>query len=112
MRGPELPGRTCIPKTSYFQDKNLSGKLSSELLSTFKIFAGGNVPGSPPTGPTHLQNLAPKCKILNVFWGCPVIKGRTKQLELFNWLSNYKNVVLSNGFKNAQNVIQIALIFK
>ena len=89
MRGPEPPGRTCTTKTGYFQDKNLPGKPSSELLSTFKIFAGGNVPCYPPTGPSHLQNLTPKCKILNVFWGCPVSKGRTKQLELFNWVANH-----------------------
>ena len=30
-------------------------------------------------------------------------KGSTKQLELFNWRSNLKNVVLSNGSKNVRN---------
>ena len=33
-------------------------------------------------------------------------------MELFNWLSKLKNVVLSNGFKNMRNVIQMALILK
>ena len=33
-------------------------------------------------------------------------------MELFNWLSNLKNVVLSNGSKNVRNVIQMALILK
>ena len=68
LRGPEPPGRTCTPKTGYFQDKNLQGKSSSELLFTSEIFAGDNVPFFPPTGPSHLQNLTQSCKILNVFW--------------------------------------------
>ena len=67
-RGPEPPSRTCTPKTGYFQDKNLQSQSSSELLFTSKVYAGGNVPCFPPTGPSHLQNLTPKCKILNVFW--------------------------------------------
>ena len=33
-------------KAGYFQDKNLQGMSSNELLFTSKIFAGGNVPCS------------------------------------------------------------------
>ena len=44
LRGSKTPGRICAPKTGYFQDKNLKGIFLSELLFTFKIFAGGNVP--------------------------------------------------------------------
>ena len=79
---------------------------------TFKIFEEGNVPCFPPTGPSHLQSLTQNCKILNVFWAWPVSKGRTKQLELFNRLSNLKSVVLLNGSKNMQNVTQMALILQ
>ena len=50
---------------------------------------------SPP-GPSNLQNLTRKCKILNVFWTWFVGKGKTEQ---FNF---------SNGYKNVKNVIQMA----
>ena len=40
-------------------------------------------------------------RVLDLTWS----KGR----DLFNWLSNLKNFVLSNGSENMQNVIQIAL---
>ena len=33
-------------------------------------------------------------------------------MELINWLSNFKNAVLSNDSKNVRNMIQMALIFK
>ena len=32
-------------------------------------------------------------------------KGKTEQLNFFNCVSNLNNLVLSNGFKNLQNVI-------
>ena len=35
-------------------------------------------------GPNHLQNLTPKCNILNVFWTYIVSKKRLKQLN-FQW---------------------------
>ena len=60
----------------------------------------------PLPGPSHLQNLTPKCKILNVFWTEIASKRRTEQINFFNWLSNVKNLVLSNGFEYVQNVIQ------
>ena len=31
---------------------------------------------------------------------------RIKQFKFFNWLSNVKNLVLSNGSEHAENVIQ------
>ena len=40
-------------------------------------------------------------RVLDLTW--------SKGSHLFNWLSNLKNFVLSNGFENVQNVIQIAL---
>ena len=51
-----------------FQHKNLKSKPSSELSIISKIFAGGNAPCLPPTGPSHLQNLTQKCMILDVVW--------------------------------------------
>ena len=86
--------------------------LYAGIYGTSKIFERGNVSCFPLTGPSHLQNLSQKCKILNVFWTWPVTKSRFKQLELFSWLSNRKNVVLSNGSKTVRNVIQMALILK
>ena len=41
-----------------------------------------------------------KC-VLDLTW--------SKGSDLFNWLSNRKNFVLSNGSENVQNVIQITL---
>ena len=34
---------------------------------------------------------------------------KTEEITFFNWLSNLKNLVLSNDSKNVQNVIQMAL---
>ena len=56
-----------------------------------------------PPGPSHLQNLTPKFRILNVFWTWSVSKGKTYQFEFFNWFSNLKNLVIWNGFKNVWN---------
>ena len=36
-------------------------------------------------------------------------KGKTHQFDCFNWLSVLKNVVILNGSKNVQNMIQMAL---
>ena len=49
----------------------------------------------PLPGPDHLQNLVPKRNILNVFW--IVSKRKIEQFSFFNWLSNVKNLVLSNA---------------
>ena len=55
---------------------------------------------------TYNQNLTPKCQMLNVFWTKVASKRGIKQLNFFNWLSNVKNLVLSNGSEHVQNVIQ------
>ena len=55
------------------------------------------------------QNLTPKFKILNVFWTWSLGKGKTHQFDCFNWLLILKILVLLNGSKNVQNVIQMAL---
>ena len=33
-------------------------------------------------------------------------KRRIEQLNFFDWLLNFKNLVLSNGFEHVRNVIQ------
>ena len=38
-----------------------------------------------------------------------VSKKMTEQFNFFNWLLNLKTLVLSNGSKNARNMIPIAL---
>ena len=47
--------------------------------------------------------------ILNVFWTLIANKKRIEKLNYFHWLSNVKNLVLSNGFEHVQNVIQLDL---
>ena len=37
---------------------------------------------------------------------CNYRRRRIKQFTFFNWLSNVKNLVLSNGSKHVRNVIQ------
>ena len=68
-KGPGPPGRTCTPTTDYFHDKigicTKNHRLSYYLLLNIAVV---NVPYFPLPGPNHLQNLASKCKILNVFW--------------------------------------------
>ena len=44
--------------------------------------------------------------MLNVFWTKVASKRGIKQFNFFNWLSNVKNLVLSNGSEHLQNVIQ------
>ena len=70
-------------------------------LFSAKNIAGGNVPCL-----RHLQNLPSKFKLLNVFWTWSVSKGKTQLFDFFNWFSSLKNLVILNGFKNVQNMIQ------
>ena len=44
--------------------------------------------------------------ILNVLWNLIASKRRIKQLKFFDWLSDVKNLVLSNGCEHVRNVIQ------
>ena len=43
-----------------------------------------------------------------MFWTLVASKQRIEQLNFFDWLSNVKNLVLSNGLKHVRNVIKIA----
>ena len=44
--------------------------------------------------------------ILNVFWTLIASKRRIEQLNFSDWLSNVKNLVLSNGCEHVRSVIQ------
>ena len=41
-----------------------------------------------------------------LFWNLIASKRRIEHLKFFDWLSNVKNLVLSNGCEHVQNVIQ------
>ena len=65
------------------------------------------MPYFPLHGPNHLQSkFYTIMKILNVFWTLIAGEKRIEQLNFFDWLSNVKNLVLSNGCKHVRNVIQ------
>ena len=66
-------GALCPHMYSYnslfsWQNKNLKGKFSSGLLFTAKIVQEAMYLTSNLPEQNHLQNLNPKCKILNEFW--------------------------------------------
>ena len=68
-KGPGPPGSTCISITSYFHDKT---KISKENIQVdyyllLKYYRRQCIL-LLPTRPNHLQNLTPKCEILNLFW--------------------------------------------
>ena len=88
-----------------WQNSNLQGKYSTGLLFTAEILQEANALyfPLPEHGPKHLQNLTPKCKILNMFWTLIANKRRTEQLNFCNWLSDVKNLVLSNGSEYVRN---------
>ena len=82
-------------------------KSSSGLLFTAKILQEAMCLTYPYMDQiTYNQNFTPQCKILNVFWTLIASKRRIEQLNYFDWLSNDKNLVLSNGFDHVRNVIQ------
>ena len=96
--GPPGRIRVCIPITGCFHDKTIiSEKIFHWIVICRYSVAGGNVLYFPLPGSNHLPNLTPKYKILNVFRTYIANKKKTEQINFFNWLSNVKNLVLSNG---------------
>ena len=89
-----------ILKTGYFHDKAkiFKGKSSSEWFNA-KNVAENNVPWIP--WPGQVTKFNPKMqdfkRVLDLTW--------SKGMDLFNWLSNLNNFVLSNGSENVRNVI-------
>ena len=91
-----------IPKTGYFHNKIkiFKAKFSSEWFKA-KNVAESKVPWLP--WPGQVTKFNPKMqdfkRVLDLTWS----KGR----DLFNWLWNLKNFILSNRSENMRNVIQM-----
>ena len=70
LRGPGPPGcrRVLYHWLFPWQNKNFEEKSSSGFLFTAQILQEAIYLTSPIPGQNHLQNLTPKCKILNMFW--------------------------------------------
>ena len=65
------------------------------------------MPYLPLQGPNHLQlKFYTIMQDLNVVWTLIASKKWIEQLNFFDWLSNVKNLVLSNGCEHVRNVIQ------
>ena len=63
------PDRTYTPITGYFHDKTKISKENLRVDCYLPLkYCRRQCAYFPLPGPNHLQNLAPKCKILNVFW--------------------------------------------
>ena len=69
FRGPGPPGRICsTPITGWFHHKTTILKESIRLDCYLLLkYCWGQCTLLPLPRPNHLQNLTPKCKILNVF---------------------------------------------
>ena len=63
------PGRICTPITGCFHDKAIIATQNFRLDCYLLLkYCRRQCTLVPLHGPNHLQNLTPKCKILNVFW--------------------------------------------
>ena len=69
LRGPGPHGRICTPIPDCFHDETIISKenFRVDCYSQLKC-CRRQCTLLPLPGPSHLQNLIPKCKILNVFW--------------------------------------------
>ena len=70
LRGPEPPGRTCTPITSYFHKKKKKNKEKSPSGSLFttKILQKAMFLTSPYLGQINRLQLKFNYKIFNVIW--------------------------------------------
>ena len=94
LREPRPHGRICTYATGYFHD--VTKQKSKEycrvdhfIIYCYKILQDAmycTLHSLP--GPNHVQNLTPKCKILNVFWTKIVSKWRVEQFIFLSWLSS------------------------
>ena len=71
LKEPGPPGRICTPITGCFHDKAIISEKNFRvncylLLKYCRRQCRPTL--LPLLGPNHLQNLTPKCKILNAFW--------------------------------------------
>ena len=68
LREPGLSRRVCTPTTGCFQDKTIISKENIRLDCYLLLkYCRRQCTLLCSTRPNHLQNLTPKCKILNVF---------------------------------------------
>ena len=71
LKRPGSPySRTCTPKRGYFHDKTKIFKANTRviIICCQKYCMKQCTLLLLPLGPSHLQNLTPKFKILNLFW--------------------------------------------
>ena len=70
LRGPGPPGRICTPITGCFYEKTIISKENFRLdcYLVLKYCRRQCTLLFPTWAKFYLQNLTPKCKILNVFW--------------------------------------------
>ena len=107
LRGPGPPGRICTPITGCFHDKTIISKENFRVDCYLLLkYCCRQCTLLLLTWAKSLSKFNPKMQILNVFWTKIASKRRTKQFNFFNWLSNVKNLVLSNGSEYVRNVIQ------
>ena len=109
LKGPGPLSQTCTPKLGYFHDKSKISEANTCVIIHLIILQEAMYLASS-TWPSHFQNLTPKFKILNVLWTWSVSKGKIYHFSFFNWLSNLKILLISNGSKKVRNMIQIVLI--
>ena len=72
LREPRPPGRICTYATGYFhgmtKQKSVRNIVERIILFTAIKYCKMQCTLLPLPGPNHVQNLSPKCKILNVYW--------------------------------------------
>ena len=69
LRGPKPPDHICTSIAGCFQDKTVISTENIRLdIYLLLKYCRRQCPLLSLPGPYHLQNLIPKCKILDVFW--------------------------------------------
>ena len=69
LRGPGPPGRICTPITGCFNHKTIISE-ENFRVDCYSLLKYCRKQGTllPLPKPSHLQNITPDCKILNVLW--------------------------------------------
>ena len=108
LRKPGSPCRVCTPITGCFQDKTIISKENIRLDCYLLLkYCRRQSTLLPPTWAKSLTKFNPKMQNFKRVLNLDIArKRRTEQLNFLTWLSNVKNVVLSNGYEYKRNVIQ------
>ena len=107
LRRAGLPGRIYTPITGCVHDKTIISKENIRLNCYLLIkYYRRQCTLLPLPEPNLLQNINPKMQDFKRILDLNASKRNTEQFNLFNWLSNVKNLVLSNGSEYVRNVIQ------